>query len=86
MTSKAKSKAKPAAKKAKPVRAKKPAAKRPISKKSPRTKRKGPQSLAAIAREFRKQPVARNRMIDVLAYAAIKTIENAAVSEQTASH
>ena len=84
MTSKEQTTAKPAAKKVTPKRARKKPAKRLNSKKSPRTKRKGPQSLAAIAREFRKQPIARNRMIDVLAYAAIKTIENAAASEQTA--
>jgi hypothetical protein len=55
------------------------------SPRKPRAKLTAPQSLAAIAREFRKQPNPRNRMIDVLAYAAVKTMDQAAASEQTPS-
>ncbi|NNC36870.1 MAG: hypothetical protein HKO02_05410 [Hyphomonadaceae bacterium] len=81
MTSKAKIKTKTAPKKVAPKRAKKPS---PKPTKKQRPKLSGPQSLAAIAREFRKQPVPRNRMLDVLAYAAIKSEDQLAASEQTA--
>lgn len=56
---------------------------RPI--KNPRWKKKGPQSLAAIAQRVRKQPNPRTRVIDVLAYAAIKTMDLVYASDQTSS-
>lgn len=83
MTSKAQTKPKSATKKARSKPVKKPAKRlKPAPK--PRAKVKGPQSLAAIAREFRKQPAPRNRMLDVLAYAAIKSEDQLAASEQSA--